>query len=140
MRTKADFKAIREGAGLTQLDVAKACGVKVLTVKRWEKPGWPGPPDDAWEYVAEMAERHDDMVDALVDTMIERRGETGVGLAVITYFRDQEQYDEAGRDPGSYTFANCVGRDVASRLAREGFEVSFAYPDDGAIRTPGSRY
>lgn len=140
MRTKADFKAARESVGLTQLDVATACGVRVLTVKRWEKPGWPDPPEDAWGYLGEMVERHDEMVDYCVETMREQREATGVASARLTYFRDQAQYDATGRDPGSYGFVNAVSRDVARALDDEGFDVSFAYPDDGAIRTPGSRY
>ena len=42
--TKADFRATRETIGLTQGDVAEACGVSLRTVKRWEHPDWPEPP------------------------------------------------------------------------------------------------
>lgn len=48
--------------------------------------------------------------------------------------------DALGRDPGTFSFANSVAREVALRLADEGIEVEFRYPDDGAVRTPGSRY
>lgn len=134
--TKADFRAMREALGLTQLDVADACGVRALTVKRWERPGFPEPPEDAVEWLEGMADLHDEMVGQMV----------GLALASpadeirITYFRDQAQYDASGRDDGPFGFANAVARDVAAELAREGVDVAFAYPDDGAVSTPGSRY
>ena len=83
-----------------------------------------------------MADLHDDMVGQMV----------GLALASpadevrITYFRDQAQYDASGRDDGPFGFANSVARDVAAELAREGVDVTFAYPDDGAVSAPGSRY
>ena len=58
----------------------------------------------------------------------------------LTYYRSQEQYDELGRDEGWYGVANANARAVAAELKRYGFSVEFRYPDDGALRTPGSRY
>ena len=141
MRGKADFKALREALGLSQSDVADACMVRTTTVKRWERPGFPGAPNDAWAYLEGEARRHDDMVAYAVARARDARA---VGQmpdsVVITYYRDQDQYDALGRDDGPFSYANAVARDVAAILQREDFVVEFAYPDDGAIRTPGSRY
>lgn len=138
--TKADFRAMREECGLTQQDAADALGVRVLTVKRWERPGFPEPPDDAWAYLNSMRDRMVEMAEFAADKAVELRDETGAGAIALTYFRDQSQYDEAGRDEGPVGFANAVARLTASYLEVEGFEVEFRYPDDGAVRTPGSRY
>lgn len=139
--TKADFRAIRETIGLTQGDVAKACGVSLRTVKRWEHPDWQEPPDDAWEWLLDMHDRHDALVDEAVGRALAIVGERGEPAAVvITYYRDQAQYDAHGRDPGPYGFVNSVAREVALDLNGEGIETEFRYPDEGAISTPGSRY
>ena len=138
--TKADFRAIRETIGLTQADVAKALGVSLRTVKRWEHPDWQEPPEDAWAWLMDMHERHDAAVDAMVDRTLTVAGRGDIDVVAITYYRDQSQYDAHGREPGPYGFANAVARDVAAELAREGVSVEFAYPDDGAVSTPGSRY
>lgn len=141
MRTKAGFKALRDALGLSQQDVADACGVRLTTVKRWERPGFPEPPEDAWEYLGGESERHDDMVEFSISKVHELVDVYGAGFVVsMTYYRDQSQYDALGRDSGTFAFANSVAREVALRLADEGVEVEFRYPDDMAVSTPGSGY
>ena len=136
---KADFRALRERLGLTQQDVAKACGVVDRTVKRWEKPGWPEPPEDAWGYLYDMHERLLEMTAFSVGKARELREGAGAGAVRLTYFRDQSQHDAHGRGEGPVGFANAVSRSTAKALLDEGFDVEFAYPDDGAIGTPVSR-
>lgn len=126
--------------GLTQGDVAKALGVSLRTVKRWEHPDWQEPPEDAWEWLLGMLERHDATVDAMVDRALAAAVMGDLDVVAITYYREQSQYDAHGRDPGPYGFANSVAREVALDLNDEGIETEFRYPDDGAISTPGSRY
>lgn len=139
--TKADFRAIRETIGLTQGDVAKALGVALRTVKRWEHPDWQEPPEDAWSWLLEMHERHDALVDEAVDRVLAIAAKRGAPEVVaIIYYRDQSQYDACGREPAPYGFANSVAREVALDLAGEGIETEFRYPDEGAVSTPGSRY
>ena len=139
--TKADFRATRETIGLTQGDVAKALGVALRTVKRWEHPDWQEPPEDAWAWLLVMHERHDALVDEAVDCALAIAAKRGAPEVVaITYYREQSQYDAHGREPGPYGFANSVAREVALDLNGEGIETEFRYPDDGAISTPGSRY
>ena len=139
--TKADFRAIRETIGLTQGDVAKALGVALRTVKRWEHPDWQEPPEDAEAWLLGMLERHDALVDEAVDRVLAIAAKRGAPDVVsITYYRDQAQHDAHGREPGPYGFANSVAREVALDLAGEGIETEFRYPDDDAISTPGSRY
>lgn len=140
MSTKADFRATRETIGLTQGDVAKALGVSLRTVKRWEHPDWSEPPDDAWEWLMDMHDRHDAAVDAMVDRTLAVAGRGDIDVVAITYYRDQSQYDACGRDDGPYGFVNSIAREVALDLNGEGIETEFRYPDDDAISTPGSGY
>ena len=138
--TKADFRATRETIGLTQGDVAKALGVSLRTVKRWEHPDWQEPPEDAWTWLLGMRERHDELVDAMVDRAFAAAGMGDLDVVAITYYRDQSQYDACGRDDGPYGFVNSIAREVALDLNDEGIETEFHYPDDDAISTPGSGY
>lgn len=138
--TKADFRAIRETIGLTQSDVAKACGVALRTVKRWEHPDWQEPPEDACDWLLGMLERHDAAVDAMVDEAMALVRGHGPEVVSIIYYRDQSQYDACGREPVPYGFVNAVSREVALELSGEGIETEFRYPDEGAISTLGSRY
>lgn len=138
MSTKADFRATRETIGLTQGDVAKALGVSLRTVKRWEHPEWQEPPEDAWEWLMDMHDRRVVAVDAMVDRALAVAGRGDLDVVAITYYRDQSQYDACGRDDGPYGFVNSIAREVALDLAGEGIETEFRYPDDDAISTPGS--
>lgn len=138
--TPATFRATRETIGLTQGDVAEACGVSLRTVKRWEHLDWQEPPEDARAWLLGMLERHDALVDEAVDRALAAAAEHGApDVVAITYYRDQSQHDACGRDDGPYGFVNSIAREVALDLAGEGIETEFRYPDDGAISTPGSR-
>lgn len=110
--------------------MADAVGVRVTAVKRWERPGWPDPPEDVREYLEGERDRMADMASFSVDKAIELRDETGAERVSLSYFRDQGHYDEAGRDPGPYGFANAAARLAAMHLEAEGFEVEFVYPEE----------
>ena len=124
--SKADFKARRESLGLTQRDVAEASGVNVSTVKRWEKPDYFDPPEDVWEWIEFIERAQKEVVDAGVSAALAQGAES----AQMTYYRNQEQYDELGRDAGPYGVANCNARLIATRLKSLKIDVDFCYPDD----------
>lgn len=144
VRTKADFAALRETVGLTQSNLADDLGVQARSVRRWEQPGQEGyePPADAWDMLDFYADLQRQMVDHARETVMRTGEEAGhqPDRVVLTYWRSQEQYDELGRDDGWYGVANANARAVAAELGRHGFKVRFAYPGEGAIETPGSRY
>lgn len=143
-RTKADFAALRETVGLTQANLADDLGVNPRSVKRWEQPGMDGyePPADAWGMLDSYADTRRRIVDHARETVISTGEEAGrqPEQVVLTYYRSQEQYDRLGRDEGWYGVANANARAVAAELRRYGFSVVFRYPEEGAIRTPGSAY
>jgi len=49
-------------------------------------------------------------------------------------------YDAMGHDSGPVGVADANARAVAAVLEERGYDVEFCYPQEGAIRTPGSRY
>ena len=130
---KADFKALREELGLTQGDVADACDVRVTAVKRWERPGWPDPPEDAWDVLLRMRETLVEQADAMVDRACDMRDEHGVRHVVITYYRLQDDHDRWGREQGPVGFVNAVSRRAADSMRAEGIDVRFAYPQQASI-------
>lgn len=143
-RTKADFAALRETVGLTQANLADDLGVNPRSVRRWEQPGQEGyePPAEAWEVLDRYADLRRQMVDHARETVMQAGERMGgqPGQVVLTYYRSQEQYDDLGRDEGWYGVANANARAVASELAHYDVAACFRYPEEGAVRTPGSRY
>lgn len=143
VRTKAQFRAMRDRVGLSQQDVADELGVNLKTVKRWEKPGNDCfPPEDAWsllEHGLSIQRRQIDYAFEVADDQIEQTGKLPEQV-VLTYYRDQQMYDDHGRDFGRFGQANAAARAVAFVLEDIGCNVVFAYPDEGAISAEGSRY
>ena len=129
MRSKAEFRALRESVGMSQADVAKMLGVTVRSVRRWETPapGYRGAPDDAWAMLDDALAKQDAVVAGALDMADALPGRS----VQLTYYRDQKQFDLLGREPGEpYGQANASARMTADALRSQGVEVSFAYPDD----------
>lgn len=129
--TAANFRALREICGVTQQQVADAMGVRVMTVKRWEKGETPVP-DDALAWMRECAVEHTLGVRTELGEIM---ADAEPGEAVcLTYYRTQEQADMdaevMGCDAGPYQFVNAVRRSVGERLTDMGYLVSFKYPDE----------
>lgn len=142
-RTKAGFKALRERVGLSQQDVANELEVNVKTVKRWEQPQFQyDAPEDAWELLEHALDVQKQQVEYAVSVLNEQVENFGKmpNQVTLTYFRDQAMFDKHGRESGSYGQANANARAAAAELERIGANVVFAYPGDGAVRTPGSNY
>lgn len=143
-RTKAAFKALRETVGLSQQNLADELGVVVRSVKRWESPAAEGyrAPDDAWDVLERAREVQRQQVAYALEVVRGQAAALGQApdAVALTYYRDQAQYDACGRDKGPVGAANANARAVADALEREGHAVEWRYPDEGAVKTPGSRY
>ena len=124
----ARFRAIRETCGVSQAQVARAMGVREITVRRWESGRTPVPPD-AGEWLLEAAEEHQRGVDEAVERIA---GLPKGSTVAMTYYRSQEQADiEAGPgEAGPYAFLNAITRSAAERLAQMGYSIDYAYPDE----------
>ena len=144
VRNKAALKALRETVGMMQRDLAEELDVDVRSVKRWESPATEGyhAPADAWYVLENARETQRQQVAYALKVVREQADDLGQAPSAValTYYRDQEQYDACGRDSGPYGVANANARAVADALEREGYQVEWRYPDEGAVRTPGSRY
>ena len=128
MRSKAEFRALRESAGMSQADVARKLGVTVRSVRRWETPtpGYRGAPDDAWAMLDDALAKQDAVVAGALDIADALPGRS----LQLTYYRDQKQFDLLGCEPGEpYGQANANTRMTADALRCQGVEVSFVYPD-----------
>lgn len=138
--TCAEVKALRESVGLSQADLADLAGVTVRSVRRWERDITP--PEDVLELLERYVIRKAKAVEAALETVERITEQMGRApdLVPMTYYRSQAEYDELGRDPGPAGVANANARAVADALMARGVAVEFRYPDEDAVRTPGSGY
>lgn len=133
--TKADFKARREMAGLSQQDLADALDVEIRSVKRWEKPdnGYRVAPQDAWDLIDGVLAVQRQAV-ALALAKIQEIGDTqceAPGTIDLTYYRTQSDYDSYGCNPGPVGVADAKTRALAIELEAAGYQVRFCYPQEG---------
>lgn len=133
-KTKAAMRALREGCGMTQADLADEFGVRVLSVKRWENPtNQSAVPDDVFEW---LVTAHLDMHMRAIGLARSIAEEHGEGEIVLPYFRVQEDLDEVqlplGQDQPVGHF-NATMRRVFDILAEMGLSVSFGYGDEATV-------
>ena len=130
--SKAQFRATRERCGISQQMLADHFGNKVLTVKRWEKPGEAEPPEDAQTYLLHMLDLHVQAVEAALDAVNEMEEELGKlpSHVDLLYYRSQAHYDRFGRDKGDFSVVNARTREIAALLEAQGIEARFVFPED----------
>lgn len=130
--SKAQFRATRERCGISQQMMADHFGNKVLTVKRWEKPGEAEPPEDAQTYLLHMLDLHVQAVEAALDAVDEMEEELGKlpSHVDLLYYRSQAHYDRFGRDKGDFSVVNARTREIAALLEAQGIEARFVFPED----------
>lgn len=130
---KATFKALREHAGLSYAVLADMLGVSERSVKRWEEPRYPDPPEDACRVVREARE----LQLSMADYALAKAEEAGTQAVRLNYYRTQTEFDVCGRDAGDFRQANANARAAADALETMGYEVEYFYPvDDGWTETP----
>ena len=82
--SKADFRAARERCGISQQMLASKANVKVLSVKRWEKPGEAEAPSDVQTWLGHMLDLHIQAVEAALDAVDEMTETQGTRPATWT--------------------------------------------------------
>lgn len=130
--SKAQFRATRERCGISQQMMADHFGNKVLTVKRWEKPGEAEPPEDAQAYLLHMLDLHVQAVEAALDAVDEMEEVNGnpPSHVDLLYYRSQAHYDRYGRDKGDFAVVNARTREISALLEMQGIEARFVFPED----------
>lgn len=131
MRSKADFKAKREGLGMSQSLLAELLGVNRVSVKRWESPSFEWtPPKDAWDLLEEYEKLQGTVVDAAVQQVRKTAREHGVPDAVdLAYWHSEADYERAHPGEGRFwQMANANSRIIARILEDEGYGVVFGFP------------
>lgn len=130
--SKAQFRETRERCGISQQMLASRAGVKVLSVKRWEKPGDAEPPADVQAWLEHMLDLHIQAVEAALDAVdgIEEVQGNPPDHVDLLYYRSQAHYDTYGRDEGDYAIVNARSREIAAILDAQGIEARFRYPED----------
>lgn len=133
--SKAQFRETRERCGISQQMLASKTGVKVLSVKRWEKPGEAEAPADVQAWLESMLTQHVEAVEAALDAVdgIEEVQGNPPDHVDLLYYRSQAHYDTYGRDEGDYAIVNARSREVAAILEAQGIEARFCYPEDDEI-------
>lgn len=132
MSRKAWMRAVRETCGISQQDLADRAGVRVMTVKRWEKQGEAEPPEDVLAYLAQELEAHDAYVRDMVDSLAGSLGRDEKALVDIyrTQADSDREYEGTGEEPIPYQRWNACNIDAANRLRQLGVEVVWRYPNE----------
>ena len=130
-RSKAEFKALRELAGISQAEMAQVLGADIKTVKRWENPDYFPPTDIAWQFVDDFFIDARDEADRMVaeaKAIYEKEG--GKEPVQLGYYRTQDQLPADLKDAAfSYESFNAKTRWAAARLDGMGIPYKFVYPD-----------
>lgn len=140
MRSKSEFRALRESVGITQQRLADDLDVKVLSVKRWESPNYPQQaPQDAWNLLDMLMERQDTAVKIAllqVEEIARERGQQPDEVALPYWSSDSDYYKyHYLRDHGdeSWTEINATARRLSFALRDRGIRVRWVDGKDNPV-------
>ena len=134
MRTKADFKALRESLGISQQLLADLLGINEKSVRRWEKrhdQGFYNPPQEAWDLLDDFRKKQLWVVESALQKVeeIEKNANQSPRLVNLTYWQNEREYEKAHPTEGRYyQMANANSRIAAAVLEMRGYSVSFDFP------------
>ena len=122
MRSKAEFRALRETVGLTQQSLADRLGVKILSAQRWERPKYPQQaPDAAWELLDSLVRAQ---ARAVSDCL---QAAKSCEVTQLEYWTSGTDYDDLRREgePETWTEANATQRAKAQALRMLGYPIDW---------------
>lgn len=131
MRSKQEFKALREQVGMSQTDLALALEVSERSVKRWESIKYPNynAPQDAWNILDDALKLQRQVIAAALGQIDEAAQEVGGYPASVklVYWSTQAEYDEyhCVDDDGDWRQANATARIVSYALHERGIETDW---------------
>ena len=131
MRSKQEFKALREQVGMSQADLALVLEVSERSVKRWESIKYPNynAPQDAWDILDDALKLQRQVISAALGQIDEAAQEVGGYPASVklVYWSTQAEYDEyhCVDDNGDWRQANATARIVSYALHERGIETDW---------------
>nr|DAQ31604.1 MAG TPA: helix-turn-helix domain protein [Caudoviricetes sp.] len=139
MRSKQEFKALREQVGMSQTDLALALGVAERSVKRWESIKYSNysAPQDAWDILDDALNLQRQVISAALGQIDEAAQEVGGYPASVklVYWSSQAEYDEyhCVDDDGDWRQANATARIVSYALHERGIETDWISGADNLV-------
>lgn len=138
MRSKREFKFLREQVGYRQSDLAREMGVSERSVKRWEdvKSENYHAPEAAWEILDKAVDLQMLVVEdslSRIDEAIEKLGYPN-NIQLI-YWMNQDEYDQYHciEDGGDWRQANANNRIIAYILMEQGFNIEWIEASENTV-------
>ena len=139
MRSKQEFKALREQVGMSQTDLALALDVSERSVKRWESVKYKeyNAPQDAWDILDELLQLQREEVATAIGQVEEAAQTVGKypESVKIVYWMCQGEYDKYHYmgDGGDWRQANATARVVSYALSERGIETDWIAAEDNLV-------
>lgn len=131
MRTKNEFRAIRERVGMTQALLARKMGVSQRSVRYWEDPdSMRKPPEEAWQILDDALELQRMGLSNAVRIADDPMFKDGNLSVRLPYWLSESQYEEFSTDAaygicGDWRMANANNMALAIRLEERGMRVEW---------------
>lgn len=141
-RTPAEFQATRKRVGVSCSDLARALGIEVRTVRRWESPSSPAVPfDQAWDLLDKMMQRRSQAIDAAIDELERHEKEHGgVASVSLPIWPSDAAWSEAHPgEQGGARFANSINCAVADVAEALGYAVEWIWPETDLVNAQRQR-
>lgn len=129
MRTKAEFRALRQMVGYTQSQIAHMLNIDGSTVRRWERA------DMEWQPTKEAWKLLDDARSRQVTTLKKAYSilkDSGTKNVILPIYRTAEEY--ALTHPGNgqeFSRVNANNLQLASFVMIEGYSVEWVFGSSG---------
>jgi len=133
MRSKSEFKAIRERVGITQAALASIMGVSQRSVRYWEHPiSQRQPPEEAWRILDDALDRQRKVVAFALQNVDEAKETAGTkpNAVRLPYWLTEGDYVQWSTDSelgiiGDWRMANANNQVLAIILEERGVNVEW---------------
>lgn len=138
VRSKREFKFLREQVGYRQIDLAREMGVSERSVKRWEdiKSENYHAPEAAWEILDKAVDLQMLVVEDALSHIDESIEELGYPNSIqLIYWMNQDEYDQYHciEDDGDWRQANANNRIIAYILMEQGFNIEWIEASENTV-------
>ena len=133
MRSKSEFKAIRERVGITQAALTSIMGVSQRSVRYWEHPiSQRQPPEEAWRILDDALDRQRQVVSFALQKVDEAEETAGTkpNAVRLPYWLTEGDYVQWSTDAmlgiiGDWRMANANNQVLAIILEERGVNVEW---------------